>query len=550
MSLKHYGIYIAYPPTVDLRFEGLGRYLAMFLKGAECHRDVKFTIVCPSWTGDALDALFQSEQVPPSVYEVVSPIGKPYILRAFEEIKKCTTRHKRTNFFSSFFGRVRSVSSLLLDYLFRRAAAVHGVTTLVVFLLELIVYSIIATPLFFIFLFAIFFIAPIWVAIRFSLRKLLAYLRAGLSTVLLRTSALLTKPKESAFVVRLYEELMKYEARRMKKTIEALTHLRAWYSPTSFWPEFNEIDAPRLMCVPDVVLSEFPVGFAKIGGDRFLKTFEAIQAAIRTADYFVTYCETVKWNTLVDLYSVPPERVVVIRHAPNDLSGHIMLAGTHDDRACSLSFCKKLFLDSLRRSGASGYCASFQNGDVKFLFYASQFRPNKNVILLLRAFERLLRKDRLGYKLILTGIAGGNDEISNFINSRSLDNEVIFLNKLSVAELAACYRLAQLAICPSLSEGGGPFTFTEALSVGTPALLARIGVAEELIVDEELKDLTFFDPYSFEELADKTLFALNNREMLLKKQTALFSLLGERKWGDVVADHVNFLDKISKREIN
>lgn len=48
MHVRHYGIFVAYPPTVDLRDQGLGRHLAMFLKGAEPIDDIKFTILCPA----------------------------------------------------------------------------------------------------------------------------------------------------------------------------------------------------------------------------------------------------------------------------------------------------------------------------------------------------------------------------------------------------------------------------------------------------------------------------------------------------------------------
>ena len=72
MSLKQYGIYLAFPPTVDLRAEGLGRHLAMFLKGAEKLGDARFIIVCPSWSQETLHTLFESEQVSAEVFEIAS----------------------------------------------------------------------------------------------------------------------------------------------------------------------------------------------------------------------------------------------------------------------------------------------------------------------------------------------------------------------------------------------------------------------------------------------------------------------------------------------
>ena len=77
MSMKNYGIYIAYPPTVDLRHEGLGRYLAAFLKGASAQKDVRFCVVCPSWSRESLSELFEAEGVPASSCHVVSPQGMP-----------------------------------------------------------------------------------------------------------------------------------------------------------------------------------------------------------------------------------------------------------------------------------------------------------------------------------------------------------------------------------------------------------------------------------------------------------------------------------------
>ena len=89
-------------------------------------------------------------------------------------------------------------------------------------------------------------------------------------------------------------------------------------------------------------------------------------------------------------------------------------------------------------------------------------------------------------------------EIAQFIHKHNLQNDVLCLHDLSAQELAACYRLADLAVNPSLSEGGCPFTLTEALSVGTPVVMARIAVTEEVVTDPELQSLMLFDPYDWE----------------------------------------------------
>ena len=64
MSVKKFGIFISYNPRVDLRAEGLGRHLAMFMKGAIEGEGVKMSIACPSWSRTNLGELLEEFDVP------------------------------------------------------------------------------------------------------------------------------------------------------------------------------------------------------------------------------------------------------------------------------------------------------------------------------------------------------------------------------------------------------------------------------------------------------------------------------------------------------
>ena len=302
------------------------------------------------------------------------------------------------------------------------------------------------------------------------------------------------------------------------------------------------------MCVPDVVVTQFPVGFAGVGGDLFLSRFETIGRAIRDGSFFVTYSEAVKWETLVDRYHVTAQNITVIPHAPSDLSSYVKIIGFDDMEATSRQYCRTLFLQALRRSTNSSYSAGFMHPDVKFLFFASQFRPNKNILLLLEAFKYLLRERYLGHKLILTGHPAHSPEVQQFVIAHRLENDVLFLHGLSVSELAACYKLADLAVSPTLSEGGCPFTFTEALSVGTPVVMSRISVVEEILTDPDLCGVTLFDPYDWRDCADRIEWAIQNRSHLLNIQTIFYASLAKRTWSDVVQEHVNVLEGISGQD--
>ncbi len=548
VSVKHYGIYLAFPPTVDLRTEGLGRHLAMFLKGAQGLSDVHFTILCPSWSLDALHELFESEQVPVSALKIVSPSGKPYVLRLFEWVRTYRATSKKRSWWSRLRGSVTKAAGVLLGRLARRVVALQNFTSLSRFLLELGLWGTLVLPLILLALP----LAMLWLLVRGGALVMgraarvmnvpARHLRA-ISKFAART---LSAPERQSWVLQLFAAMQAHEIKRMHGLAANLTDVRAWYCPTAFWPSFHEIKAPRLMCVPDVVLKDFSIGFSQVGGDHFLKTFESVESAIRSGDHFVTYSEHIKWHTLVGQYGVEAHKVIAIPHAPNTLNAVVDVRGFSDPNLTSRLYCKTLFRSALRRSTNLAYTATFRNEEVKYLFYASQFRPNKNIITLLRAYEYLLRSRHISHKLILTGNPDTLSQVGQFLRERRLENDVICLRGLSVAELAACYKLADLAVNPTLSEGGCPFTFTEALSVGTPVVMSDIPVAKEILADESLKNVMFFNPYDWNDCASRIEWALNHRDQLLAIEAPVYRRLTERSWADVAREHIDKLEKIAE----
>ena len=506
----------------------------MLLKGAESLEDVRFTIVGPSWSREMLQQLFEAEQVSEERFEIITPQGKPYALRCFElwsEFRSAS--RKEFNLMQRSGNAMEAFMALLWKRQTTRAVSIYNPMTLLLFLCEVVTTIALLLPLGLL-------VLPLLLSI--FLHRLLKPLRIHLGKFVHRFSNILISPQSDAWVLRLYDEMQRVEVQRMQKEIDEISGIRAWYCPTAFWPSFNNIKAPRLMCVPDVVLADFPVGFSSIGGDQLLKSFEKITHTIREGDHFITYSDSVKWETLVDRHLVSASKVSVIQHAPSDLSRWIKVNGLPDAEASCRHYCQTLLLTALQRSTNPNYSKTFYNGNVQFLFYASQFRPNKNVLTLLRAYEYLLRKRYITHKLFLTGNPAHTPEVGNFVLTHRLENDVLFLPGLSAPELAACYKLASLAVNPSLSEGGCPFTFTEALSVDTPVVMARIPVAEEVLTAPELQEVTFFDPYDWQDLASRIEWALENREELLKVQRKTYAKLSKRTWTDVAAEYLHLLD--------
>ena len=179
-------------------------------------------------------------------------------------------------------------------------------------------------------------------------------------------------------------------------------------------------------------------------------------------------------------------------------------------------------LHAVRRAQNEAFLSTTATSQFRFLFYASQARPSKNLLTLLRSYKHLLRERFIGLKLVLTCSLSPASDVAKFIEEHELGADVLQLHRLSERELAACYKLADLAVNPSLFEGGMPFTLTEALSVGTPVVMADIAATREVLTDPALRELTLFDPYDWQAMADKIEWALANRETLLTAQGAFY----------------------------
>ncbi|MCW9895268.1 glycosyltransferase [Escherichia coli] len=538
--MNKYGIYICFPPGVDLRHEGLGRYLAAFIKGAEKKENVQFTLLCPSWSVDDIYKLFESEGVPLKLVDIISPKGTPVILNVYKYITALKNKKKKNkkSLLNRFINRLKALPPYILSDFEKRVSRAYSVTDLIPVMLYgilLVLLVLIFTPFYLVLLGASILLRKIKSSSSLSIFR----------RIKRRVSGIFFRPKDDSLVLNLYDGMIQAETERMHTIIESLKDIKAWYSPTAFWDSFTAINAPKMMCVPDVVLTQFPTAFSQIGGERVRYTYNKIIQAINKNDFFVTYSNDVKQKTLVEHFNINPDNVYVVPHAPNRLDQWLDVIGFPDTKASSDFYAQQLMLVALSKQ-KNAYIQGL-GSDFKFIFYASQARPNKNIITLLKAYNYLLKEKFWGHKLILTCGSDHLSSISNFIKENRLEYDVLFLHGLSIQELAALYKRADLAVNPTLSEGGCPFTFTEALSVGTPVIMSRIPVAEEVLTDPALQEMTFFDPLDWKCLADKILWAVDNLDELKTVQMQTYNQLIQRNWEDVVNEHIDALDAIADR---
>lgn len=538
--MRIYGIYLLFPPTIDMRKEGLGRYIAYFIQASQKRKDIKFVIACPSWMKPSLIKLFNDFDINIESCEIITPEKQPLILTGYFMVKKLYKYKRRKKIPKLRFQSLKKINLIIKEKISNsRSYVLMGIFS-IFYLIALFIKSMVRA------------IKIVNKFVELIIKRLFNKYNIILKSILpFSLSKVIDKPKKIQEIQNLYKLMQKGEALLIEKLIVKRKDIAAWYCPTAFWPEFNKLPCPKLLSVPDVVLSEFPVGFAKLGGDGFFEVLKNVEKTINEGDYFVTYSDHIKWNTLVDRYNVFPGNVHVVMHGVNALDGVIKLSCSDNSKEHD-NLTEVLFQTALKnctyKPCIQRYCESAK--DLRFIFYASQFRPNKNLINLLKAYNFLLKQKFIKQKLILTGIPDNYPKLKEFVINNNLQNDVLCLRNISVKELAACYYRADLVVNPTLSEGGFPFTFSESLSVDTPVIMSKIPVTQEVISEFELQELMLFDPYNWEEIAEKIEWGLDNRETLFNRQKILYNKLNERTWDHVLNEYIEILDNISGRSVN
>jgi len=146
-----------------------------------------------------------------------------------------------------------------------------------------------------------------------------------------------------------------------------------------------------------------------------------------------------------------------------------------------------------------------------FILHVGILRPRKNVLTLLKAFNKLRSDYGAKVKLVLVGRAGlKSDELFRFIAEQDLHREVIRLNYVPDKDLMYLYNAAEMLVYPSLYEGFG-LPMIEAMACGTPVLASNIQPMTEIIGEAGL----FVNPHDVTGMAQKMYYILTDSSLRL-----------------------------------
>ena len=132
-----------------------------------------------------------------------------------------------------------------------------------------------------------------------------------------------------------------------------------------------------------------------------------------------------------------------------------------------------------------------------FALYVGTIQPRKNLARLIEAFERLVRRQRIGWDLTLVGRRGWlSEEYEKMVAAKGLAGRVHFPGYLPDGAVAALMQSALFFVFPSLFEGFG-LPVLEAQTTGVPVMCANNSALPEIAGDTAL----LVDPHDVDAIA-------------------------------------------------
>ena len=246
--------------------------------------------------------------------------------------------------------------------------------------------------------------------------------------------------------------------------------------------------------------------------------------------YFITSGKYIRDEQLLKyVTNLTPDRTTVIPFPP-------MVRDFKPDQLIS----EDEFRDKFKINGA-------------YIPYASQNRPNKNVILLLKALKRLKDKG-MEISVVTTGDFYNMKKCSDFIKQNGLEKNILQIGTVSEDELYALYKYCTLCAVPTIIEGPGmPQQVLEPLKIGNiPVIAAKSWGIEESLeavgLSVETADLNWVDLDDDIGLADKIEEVLSNPEPHIEKQKHIIEVYTKRTWADVAHDYRTIFEKAVRED--
>jgi len=169
-------------------------------------------------------------------------------------------------------------------------------------------------------------------------------------------------------------------------------------------------------------------------------------------------------------------------------------------------------------------------------------RKNKNLELLLKAFQILKKEKNISQKLVLAGLKEwGNERIFLEITRLNLENEVIVTGAISDDDLPLIYEAADVFVFPSLYEGFG-YPPLEAMTCGTPVIVSNISSLPEIVGDAGL----YCNPLDIQDIAEKIYQVLSSPSLAEKLRNLGLRRVKQFSMEKMINKYLEVYQKVAK----
>lgn len=340
----------------------------------------------------------------------------------------------------------------------------------------------------------------------------------------------LHSPSNYGDVAQSFAELANFANRRVD--------VAAWIS---LFPQFTSaryLKAPVTVVFPDAIPLVFPdfcdSAWGKQGNHFFWR--KKVQDLLGHVERVITFSDHVARDHVERLFGVDISRTRVVVGAPPDLSQYLPYLR---DRRRSVESLQGAAADLRRhaRERKWAYFEAYPFDEAPYIAVSTQDRVTKNIRVVADAVTHLVRETRADMRMFMTAqlVRGAKwSPLPAVVEEAQLHRDVVSVPDLPNAVHAAFYHAAELAIHPSIFEGGaGTFPFLEAASVGTPCLMADGPHQRELNAQVPGLARFTFDPNDVVGVSQLIREVSQNRSEIVEEQAAIYDLLRQRGWVDV-----------------
>jgi glycosyltransferase involved in cell wall biosynthesis len=176
----------------------------------------------------------------------------------------------------------------------------------------------------------------------------------------------------------------------------------------------------------------------------------------------------------------------------------------------------------------------------KYILYIGVWRNHKNLVGLIKAFDILLKKYKVGYKLVL----GGKEnpyypEIKKTLLDLNLQKKIICPGFIQEKDLQIFYQNAELVVIPSFYEGFG-LVGLEEMSFGKPVVCSDIPALREVFGSAAV----FFNPYNPSDMAEKIFKVLKDEKLKQDLIAKGFKQVKKYSWKKMVQRTLEIYKKV------